>query len=269
MNIIEAFDRHFIFYYLSEADSQVVIFMIFLLGRKSEAENYLIEFGLKQNYRILKYLEHCYSDADHLWGLIDKHVGCFAISKNVIESYLLDGHINFQFIIKPKNEVEQKMKKTGDSILTPPVDRKQPPKSTAPPVVPVLPFKEKSKGILNANVRKASLSVVPAGGGVSPLPVRKEEPTVVPLVSSINKADGQTTTKPSSINKDDRSTDCCRSYSLTNDGSRKSQTIKTSAEPGRAGNHRSQPIQPYKNCDEKMFRYKYPPTSLTKPAYKK
>lgn len=47
MNLVNAFSRHFVFYYQSNSTKKMVNFMIFLLGRKEDAVHYYIEFVIK------------------------------------------------------------------------------------------------------------------------------------------------------------------------------------------------------------------------------
>lgn len=72
-----------------------------MLGRKCDAQKYLIDFELKQNYRKVKFVELCYSDAENVKDLVkDEH--CFSISKKLVKTFLTDNEINFRFIIKRK-----------------------------------------------------------------------------------------------------------------------------------------------------------------------
>lgn len=43
-NLINAFSRRFVFYYNSNVKTKMVIFIVFLLGRKDDARNYFVEF---------------------------------------------------------------------------------------------------------------------------------------------------------------------------------------------------------------------------------
>lgn len=47
LNLINAFSRRFVFYYQSNSQTKTVIFMIYLLGRKEDAQHYFTEFKIK------------------------------------------------------------------------------------------------------------------------------------------------------------------------------------------------------------------------------
>lgn len=105
LNVIDAFNKKFIFYYSSKANSPNVIFLIFLMGRKVDAQKFIIDFELRQNSRKVKFVDDCLCDTDDLSRIIDKN-RCIAISKNMIETLLIDGKINFRFIIKRRDQFE-------------------------------------------------------------------------------------------------------------------------------------------------------------------
>lgn len=46
-NLINAFSRRFVFYYNSNPKTELVIFIVYLLGRKDDARNYFVEFEIK------------------------------------------------------------------------------------------------------------------------------------------------------------------------------------------------------------------------------
>lgn len=47
LNLISAFNRRFVFYYHSNLQTKMVIFIIYLLGRKEDAQHYFTEFKIK------------------------------------------------------------------------------------------------------------------------------------------------------------------------------------------------------------------------------
>lgn len=93
------------FYYLSKCDSPNVLFMIVLLGRKVDAQKYLIDFELKKDFRKIKFIELCYSDAENIQDLLNEQ-HCISIPKKVVNSYLVDNEIPFRFIIKRKETMQ-------------------------------------------------------------------------------------------------------------------------------------------------------------------
>lgn len=79
--------------------------MIFLLGRRQDAAKYLIDFELKQGLRKIKFVENCLCDTDNLEQFLDKE-RFIAIPKCVMERFLINGNIDFRFIIKRKDIFE-------------------------------------------------------------------------------------------------------------------------------------------------------------------
>lgn len=106
INMVDAFNKKFIFYYSSKAGSSNVSFMIFLLGRKLNAQKYLVDFELKKGVRKVKFVEHCFCDTDDIERLVDEN-RCISISKNTIKSFTVDGKFEFRFIIKRKDILEK------------------------------------------------------------------------------------------------------------------------------------------------------------------
>lgn len=105
INVIDAFNKKFMFYYLSKNDSPNVLFLIYLLGRKCDAQKFLIDFELKQNFRKIKFVELCYSDANNPKDMIQGE-RCIVIPKSLVKSYLIGDEINFRFIIKKKEDIQ-------------------------------------------------------------------------------------------------------------------------------------------------------------------
>lgn len=62
-NLINAFSRRFVFYYNSNANTKMVIFIIYLLGRKDDARNYFVEFEIRSptedSLRKVSYYMYC------------------------------------------------------------------------------------------------------------------------------------------------------------------------------------------------------------------
>lgn len=105
INLIDAFNKKFIFYYMSHENSSNLIFLIFLIGRKSDAQKYLIDFELKDGLRKLKFIETCYSDAVDLSEIIGEH-RCFVIPKKLAATFTKNDQLVFRFVLKRKDAVE-------------------------------------------------------------------------------------------------------------------------------------------------------------------
>lgn len=46
MNLIEAFNKKFVFYYYADYGKKIVYFLIYLIGRKDDANKYIIDFEI-------------------------------------------------------------------------------------------------------------------------------------------------------------------------------------------------------------------------------
>lgn len=104
LKIINAFNKKFIFFYNSNEDHDDLTFSIFLLGRKCDADRYLIDLEVRKDQRKIKFLEKCYPDSEVL--LDTNGTGhAFTISKKMIESLMDNEEINYRFIIKRKDVV--------------------------------------------------------------------------------------------------------------------------------------------------------------------
>lgn len=111
-NLIDAFNKKFVFYYDAKASGSTITFMIFLIGRKYDAQKYLVDFELKNGVRKWKCVELCYCDADNL----DEHINeqrCFAIPKKVFESFVVNDLVEYRFNIKRKETLEEEEKTQG------------------------------------------------------------------------------------------------------------------------------------------------------------
>lgn len=104
-NLIDAFNKKFVFLYMNHVKNPNVVFIIYLLGRKCDAEKYMIDFELKDGLRKVKFNELCYSDAHDIKSLINDH-RCFVLPKTLVESYATDNRLEFRFVIKKKMDVE-------------------------------------------------------------------------------------------------------------------------------------------------------------------
>ncbi|XP_055314023.1 E3 ubiquitin-protein ligase SIAH1B-like [Sitodiplosis mosellana] len=104
-NLIDAFNKKFVFLYMSHAKSSDVVFIIYLLGRKIDAQKFMIDFELKDDeLRKVKFIEMCFSDADNIATIIRDH-RCFVLSKRLVESFVKNGNLEFRFVIKKKDGI--------------------------------------------------------------------------------------------------------------------------------------------------------------------
>lgn len=105
INLINAFNKTFVFTYFAPRGSSSIFFFIFLLGRKSDAEKYLIDFELNDGLRKLKFIENCYNDVVDVWEIFAGH-RCFVIPQKLAETYAKNGRLEFRFVIKKRDAVE-------------------------------------------------------------------------------------------------------------------------------------------------------------------
>lgn len=106
VNIIDAFNRKFIFFYNCSIDSMNATFTILLLGRESDANKFMIEFELKHKSRKTKIIENCYNFENDYSRQTNDGDRCIFISKNVMDKFVNNGAINFRLIIKRKDKLE-------------------------------------------------------------------------------------------------------------------------------------------------------------------
>lgn len=104
-NVINAFNKKFIFFYMSLEKNANLIFLIYLLGRKVDAQKYMIDFELKNELRKVKFIETCFSDADNMATVIKDH-RCIVLPKKLAETYAQNGRLHFRFVIKKKDSIE-------------------------------------------------------------------------------------------------------------------------------------------------------------------
>lgn len=105
INLIDAFNKKFVFLYISRPNSSNVVFIIYLLGRKSQAEKYMIDFELKDDLRKVKFIEKCYSDSDDIKTIINEH-RCFVLPKKLVETYVNGQKLAFRFVVKKTDSIE-------------------------------------------------------------------------------------------------------------------------------------------------------------------
>lgn len=105
INIIAAFNKTFIFTHFAPQQSSDIFFFIFLLGRKSDAEKYMIHFELNDGLRKLKFIENCYNDVVDVFEIFVQH-RCFVIPQKLAETYAKNGRLEFRFVITKREAVE-------------------------------------------------------------------------------------------------------------------------------------------------------------------
>lgn len=116
-NLIDAFNKKFVFLYTSRAENSIVMFIIYLLGRKIDAKKYMIDFELRDDeMRKVKLIEMCYSDADDIINIAKDH-RCIVLSKKLVESYVKNDKLEFRFVIKKKDFIEMENIEKQEHLL--------------------------------------------------------------------------------------------------------------------------------------------------------
>lgn len=115
INVINAFNKTFGFYYKTNNISGLVYFVVFIIdGLKNDLEEEFIYEILIQSpvekYRKVKFVENCLYGVENVENTI-KMEKCLVLPKSVISTYLYNNNIHFRLLIKPKidrseNEVE-------------------------------------------------------------------------------------------------------------------------------------------------------------------
>lgn len=104
IKLVDAFSKHFLFYYFSNVATQMVYFMIIYFGRRIEARQYFYEFDIRSptehGVPRVKFIQQCVADCEDLEHLMEQQESCIAISFKTIKQYLLGDSIPFRFIVK-------------------------------------------------------------------------------------------------------------------------------------------------------------------------
>lgn len=247
----------------------MIYFLIYLIGRKEDAEHFTYEFVIKspnEKHKMIKFVENCYNDANALSLLPTGQ--CIVLTQQTVKNHIYEGNIHFRFVISKKEE------KSDEKTASPPTSEEKKsitPKKTVPKVGPI---NFKNKGTIRSN----------AGGKKQSSPTSPPAPVVYPKKSeqvsdgtTINRiySEGTTVSSPSmespclmpSIHRnvaleDQMKRDPRISYD-------RSVISNCTNENNSASNSRSNTSQPYKMSDNKQYNQKYPDTCLSKPSFKK
>ncbi|KAJ6648580.1 E3 ubiquitin-protein ligase siah-1 [Pseudolycoriella hygida] len=263
INLVKAYGKHFIYYMYSDSAKRLIYFIIYLLGFKEDAKNYLIDFEIiskSSSFEKIKFVSRCYSDTENIPEVIESEK-CAVLTHNTLKHFVKDGELHFRFIIKRKDDDEfTKKKQVADNVKVVTTTSSSKPAAHQPP---------KNKGTVKVNDVKKT--------GTIPSII---QPVLKPLQtdSALQISLGMPTPPPhqpqrSSINAvpDKELTSPCYSPSINKDDEkevRRSDILKRSLSTGSCTSPLP-PVQPYKNIDDKLFRRRYPENCLTKPAYRK
>lgn len=103
IKLVNAFSKHFLFYYVSSVSAKMAYFMIIYFGRREDAHLYYYEFDIRsrdeKELRRVKFVEQCVADCEDLVANMAQEK-CVAVSFKMLKHYLQDGRIPFRFIVK-------------------------------------------------------------------------------------------------------------------------------------------------------------------------
>lgn len=153
-NLIDAFNKKFVFLYVSHEKNPNVILVIYLLGRKCDAEKYMVDFELKDGLRKIKFIETCFSDAQDIKTIISDH-RCLILPKKMVETFVKNGRLEYRFRLKRKEGLEaenhEKKQHLMNSVLR--VGSQTPPPSFNP-TFQMKSYQSESNLILTAQRRE-------------------------------------------------------------------------------------------------------------------
>lgn len=182
LNLIQAFNHDFIFYFYSNSRTRQMLFAIYLLGKRKTSNRFYYELKIQspeEKFRQLKFTERCFSDeeismdGEHL----NPHIAqVLVVSQDTLVEHVKDEQIHFQYKIseipkRPQPEVPVPMVKKKEKPKEKPKAKKDPKKTN---------LKRMESGIPNAS----------ESGGGPKKPSAEEEAAkngLVPLTTSINR----------------------------------------------------------------------------------
>lgn len=106
LNLVNAFSRHFVFFYYTDVSTQMVSFVVFLLGRVSTAARFYVEFQLNYGSTVherIEFVTPCVSDCADIHAMIADE-RCIALTHRAVQKYVCDdGCLRFRFFVKEKS----------------------------------------------------------------------------------------------------------------------------------------------------------------------
>lgn len=247
LNLVNAFSRHFVFFYYTDVGTGLVYFMVFLLGRRSTASRYYAEFQLNYASTLherVSFVTPCVSDCSDIPAMLVAEE-CIVLTHSSVRKYIgADGCLGFRLFVKDKKAQPVPSALAADDSEG--VTTKSAPKPK--PLVAAKPAVKKAP--LPNNQKKAATS---ASSGAS-------NTSVGPLNSRVPATQSQPGRRSSVFSSESHTAVSAaqKTFSVTpasnSSNSKYSQIYRQ---------------QPYKAVDEKFYTLKYPSSSIQKPVYKK
>ncbi|XP_050092388.1 uncharacterized protein LOC126575636 [Anopheles aquasalis] len=132
LKLVDAFSKHFLFYFFSDVDRGTISFLMIYFGRHEESDQYCYELEIRSLpiapppaaaaaeqsttptkdapsgaaaeerpalVRSIKFVERCYSDSENLTEVIEDE-RCIALSHQQVRNYLHKGKLYFTFKVR-------------------------------------------------------------------------------------------------------------------------------------------------------------------------
>lgn len=110
INVIDAYNKTFGFYYKANNISGLVYFVVFIVnGFKNDRDEFSYEILIKspvEKYRKIKFVEKCFSGVENVENTI-KSENCLVLPRSVIKTHLYKNNIHFRLLIRPKNDLNK------------------------------------------------------------------------------------------------------------------------------------------------------------------
>nr|XP_029712983.1 E3 ubiquitin-protein ligase siah-1-like isoform X1 [Aedes albopictus]XP_029712984.1 E3 ubiquitin-protein ligase siah-1-like isoform X1 [Aedes albopictus]XP_029712985.1 E3 ubiquitin-protein ligase siah-1-like isoform X1 [Aedes albopictus]XP_029712986.1 E3 ubiquitin-protein ligase siah-1-like isoform X1 [Aedes albopictus]XP_029712987.1 E3 ubiquitin-protein ligase siah-1-like isoform X1 [Aedes albopictus] len=205
IRLVDAFAKHFLFYFSSNVETKMIYFMIIYFGRRAEAQQYYYEFQIRnlsgQGVPQVKYVQQCVADCEDLNGKLEDE-SCIALSFKSVRHYLQNDTIPIRFIIR-------KFEKEADSG---PANQRRNSESSSSGGKPSKPkptpfvFSEKGKQQQNVSRSRPVGGAASGGdGGNRNSPKPSDDPplrrALPPLARSISAAKGGPPSSSSPVQK--------------------------------------------------------------------
>ncbi|XP_058118651.1 uncharacterized protein LOC131288630 [Anopheles ziemanni] len=179
LKVVDAFSKHFLFHFFSDAAKKTLSFLMVYFGRHEESDQYFFELHLRSlpgpetvqkpsdakgveaaaeplNAGVVesvKFVERCYSDSENLTELLEEEQ-CITLTHRQVQKYLHNGKVYFSYKIRkvdPLGKERKVSEKEGTASTTAnPAAGKPKPR---PP-----PFKFVDKGKVSSNTKRSGSS---------------------------------------------------------------------------------------------------------------
>uniref|UniRef100_A0A182FBD7 E3 ubiquitin-protein ligase n=1 Tax=Anopheles albimanus TaxID=7167 RepID=A0A182FBD7_ANOAL len=198
LKLVDAFSKHFLFYFFSDVDRGTISFLMIYFGRHEESDQYCYELEIRSlpmappveqsatatkdapsavpaaeerpaMTRSVKFVERCYSDSDNLAEVIEDE-RCIALSHQQVRNYLHKGKLYFTFKVRKVSEPGRERKSSESGAIPADIPGATPAPAAATAAKPKPkppPFVFANKGKVAANTKRSGGSAVASGAASS------------------------------------------------------------------------------------------------------